>query len=160
MLRNVSFTIKAVRVLRSSGHTGAGKTTIISLLARFYDIQKGEILVDGIDIRQVTQADLRRHMAVVLQDVFLFSGDIAGNIGLGNETIPEDRLRAAARVVGAHRFIESTARAVPCGREGARGDAVRGAEAADLVRPRACVSSAHPGAGRSDVECGHRDGTR
>jgi ATP-binding cassette subfamily B protein len=89
------------------GHTGAGKTTIISLLARFYDIQRGEILVDGVDIRHVAQADLRHHMAVVLQDVFLFSGDIAGNIGLGNETIPEDRLRAAARVVGAHRFIEA-----------------------------------------------------
>jgi len=89
------------------GHTGAGKTTITSLLSRFYDIQKGEILVDGVDIRHVSQGDLRRHMAVVLQDVFLFSGNIAGNIGLGNETIPEDRIRAAARVVGAHRFIEA-----------------------------------------------------
>jgi ATP-binding cassette subfamily B multidrug efflux pump len=107
VLRNASFTIKAGESVAIVGHTGAGKTTIISLLARFYDIQKGEILVDGIDIRHVAQADLRRHMAVVLQDVFLFSGDIAGNIGLGNETIAEDRLRAAARVVGAHRFIEA-----------------------------------------------------
>ncbi len=107
VLRNVSFTIRAGESVAIVGHTGAGKTTIISLLARFYDIQKGQILVDGVDIKQVTQADLRRHMAVVLQDVFLFSGDIAGNIGLGNETIPEDRLRAAARVVGAHRFIEA-----------------------------------------------------
>jgi ATP-binding cassette, subfamily B, multidrug efflux pump len=107
VLRNASFTINAGESVAIVGHTGAGKTTIISLLARFYDIQKGEILVDGVDIRHVAQADLRRHMAVVLQDVFLFSGDIAGNIGLGNETIPEDRLRAAARVVGAHRFIEA-----------------------------------------------------
>jgi ATP-binding cassette subfamily B protein len=107
VLRNVSFSIKAGESVAIVGHTGAGKTTIISLLARFYDVQKGQILVDGIDIRQVTQADLRKHMAVVLQDVFLFSGTIAGNIGLGNETIPEDRLRAAARVVGAHRFIEN-----------------------------------------------------
>ncbi len=107
VLRNVSFTIRAGESVAIVGHTGAGKTTIISLLARFYDIQKGQILVDGVDIRQVTQADLRSHMAVVLQDVFLFSGTIAGNIGLGNETIPEDRLRAAARVVGAHRFIEN-----------------------------------------------------
>jgi ATP-binding cassette, subfamily B, multidrug efflux pump len=107
VLRNVSFTIKAGESVAIVGHTGAGKTTIISLLARFYDIQKGQILVDGIDITQMTQADLRSHMAVVLQDVFLFSGDIAGNIGLGNEAIPEDRLRAAARVVGAHRFIEA-----------------------------------------------------
>ncbi len=107
VLRNVSFTITAGESVAIVGHTGAGKTTIISLLARFYDIQRGQILVDGIDIRQVTQADLRRHMAVVLQDVFLFSGTIAGNIGLGNAQIPEDRLRAAARVVGAHRFIEN-----------------------------------------------------
>jgi ATP-binding cassette, subfamily B, multidrug efflux pump len=106
VLRNLSFTIKAGEKVAIVGHTGAGKTTIISLLARFYDIQKGEILVDGINIQAVKQADLRRHMAVVLQDVFLFSGDIATNIGLGNEAIPEDRIRAAARVVGAHRFIE------------------------------------------------------
>jgi ATP-binding cassette subfamily B protein len=107
VLRNVSFSIRAGESVAIVGHTGAGKTTITSLLSRFYDIQKGEILVDGVDIRHVSQADLRRHMAVVLQDVFLFSGNIAGNIGLGNETIPEDRIRAAARVVGAHRFIEA-----------------------------------------------------
>ncbi|MBP1657765.1 MAG: transporter-like protein [Bacteroidetes bacterium] len=106
VLKNVSFSIKAGESVAIVGHTGAGKTTITSLLSRFYDIHRGEILVDGVDIRHVTQADLRRHMAVVLQDVFLFSGDVAGNIGLGNDAIPEERIRAAARVVGAHRFIE------------------------------------------------------
>lgn len=106
VLRDLSFSIKAGEKVAIVGHTGAGKTSIISLLARFYDVQRGEILVDGIDIRAVKQADLRRHMAVVLQDVFLFSGDIATNIGLGNSAIPEDRIRAAARAVGAHRFIE------------------------------------------------------
>jgi len=106
VLRDVSFSIKAGEKVAIVGHTGAGKTSIISLLARFYDIQRGEILVDGMDIRALKQADLRRHMAVVLQDVFLFSGDIATNIGLGNTAIPDDRIRAAARVVGAHRFIE------------------------------------------------------
>ncbi len=106
VLKDVSFTIKAGETIAIVGHTGAGKTTIISLLARFYDVVKGQILVDGIDIRQVKQQDLRRHMAVVLQDVFLFSGDITGNIGLGSEAISDDRVRAAARVVGAHRFIE------------------------------------------------------
>lgn len=106
VLRDLSFSIKAGEKVAIVGHTGAGKTSIISLLARFYDVQKGDILVDGIDIRSVKQADLRRHMAVVLQDVFLFSGDISTNIGLGNEGISEDRIRAAARVVGAHRFIE------------------------------------------------------
>jgi len=106
VLKNVSFTIEAGETAAFVGHTGAGKTTIISLLARFYEIQKGEILVDGIDIRKLRQADLRKHLAVVLQDVFLFSGDIAGNIGLGDDTITEDRIASAARIVGAHRFIE------------------------------------------------------
>jgi len=106
VLKDVSFRIKAGETAAFVGHTGAGKTTIISLLARFYDIQRGEILVDGVDIRKLRQHDLRRLIAVVLQDVFLFSGDIKSNIGLGDEAISEDRIRAAARVVGAHRFIE------------------------------------------------------
>jgi ATP-binding cassette subfamily B protein len=88
------------------GHTGAGKTSIISLLSRFYEVQRGQILVDGTDIREFTAEDLRKHIAVVLQDVFLFSGTIKENINLGNEEIPLDRVKAAARVVGAHRFIE------------------------------------------------------
>jgi ATP-binding cassette subfamily B multidrug efflux pump len=107
VLKDVSFTIHAGETVAFVGHTGAGKTTIISLLARLYDVQKGEILIDGVDIRRMRQADLRRHIAVVLQDVFLFSGDIALNINLGNESIGEDRVRASARVVGAHRFIEA-----------------------------------------------------
>jgi len=106
VLKDVSFTIHAGESVAFVGHTGAGKTTIISLLARFYDIQKGEILIDGVNIAHVRQSDLRRHIAVVLQEVFLFSGDIRSNIGLGDEAISEDRIRAAARVVGAHRFIE------------------------------------------------------
>ena len=106
VLRNVSFTIRAGETAAFVGHTGAGKTTIISLLSRLYDVQKGEILIDGVDIRKVPQADLRRHIAVVLQDVFLFSGDITTNINLGNSGISDDRVRAAARTVGASRFIE------------------------------------------------------
>jgi len=106
VLKDVSFTIRAGETAAFVGHTGAGKTTIISLLARLYDVQRGEILVDGIDIKRIRQEDLRRHIAVVLQDVFLFSGDIATNINLGNEAISHDRIVAAARVVGAHKFIE------------------------------------------------------
>ncbi|MFN0159371.1 MAG: ABC transporter ATP-binding protein [Bacteroidota bacterium] len=106
ILKDVSFSIKAGETAAFVGHTGAGKTTIISLLARFYDIQKGGILVDGVNIQHVRQADLRKHIAVVLQDVFLFSGDISSNISLGEESISEDRIKAAARVVGANRFIE------------------------------------------------------
>jgi len=106
VLKDVSFTIRAGETAAFVGHTGAGKTTIISLLARFYDVQRGQILVDGVDIRQVRSADLRKNLAVVLQDVFLFSGDIRSNIGLGDPAIPDERIRAAARVVGAHHFIE------------------------------------------------------
>ncbi len=106
VLKDVSFRIGPGESAAFVGHTGAGKTTIINLLTRFYDVQRGSILIDGSDIRQVRQEDLRKQIAVVLQDVFLFSGDIASNIGLGNEAISEDRVRAAARVVGANRFIE------------------------------------------------------
>jgi len=106
VLKNVSFKIHAGETAAFVGHTGAGKTTVISLLARFYEIQRGEILVDGVNIKSMRQSDLRKHIAVVLQDVFLFSGDIKTNIGLGDEAISEDRIKAAARVVGANRFIE------------------------------------------------------
>ena len=106
ILKNISFTIKEGHNIAIVGHTGAGKTTIINLLSRFYDIQQGEILIDGINIQRVHPKDLRRHIAVVLQDVFLFSGDIQNNIHLGNETISHERVKAAARIVGANRFID------------------------------------------------------
>ncbi len=105
VLRDISFSIREGETVALVGHTGAGKTSIISLLTRFYDIQQGEILVDGINIRDLSAADLRRHIAVVLQDVFLFSGDIKSNINLGNDAIPPERIREAARLVGADRFI-------------------------------------------------------
>ncbi len=107
VLKDVSFTIKPGETVAIVGHTGAGKTTIINILMRFYEFQKGSVLIDGVDIRKLPQKDLRRHLALVLQDVFLFSGDIRSNISLGNEAIPEDRIRAAARVVGANKFIEA-----------------------------------------------------
>jgi len=107
VLKNISFSIKQGQTVAIVGHTGAGKTTIINLLCRFYDIQQGEILIDGINIQQVEPKELRRHIAVVLQDVFLFSGDIQNNIHLGDETIPLERVKAAARLVGAHRFIDA-----------------------------------------------------
>lgn len=107
VLKDVSFTIKPGETVAFVGHTGAGKTTIISLLSRFYEFQRGEIFIDGADIRSIRNEDLRRHMATVLQDVFLFSGDIKSNINLGNDAISIDRIKAAARVVGAHHFIEN-----------------------------------------------------
>jgi ATP-binding cassette, subfamily B, multidrug efflux pump len=107
VLKNVSFTINPGETVAFVGHTGAGKTTIISLLSRFYEIQKGDILIDGINIRDISAADLRRHIAVVLQDVFLFSGNIRNNISLGNEAISDDRIHASAQMVGVADFIES-----------------------------------------------------
>jgi ATP-binding cassette, subfamily B, multidrug efflux pump len=87
------------------GHTGSGKTTITNLLMRFYDIQRGRILLDGVDLRDWDLKALRQNFAVVLQEVFLFSGTIAGNIRLGHEEIAEDRVRWAAREVHADGFI-------------------------------------------------------
>lgn len=107
VLRDVSLTVEPGQSIALVGHTGSGKTTIANLLMRFYDIQRGEILLDGVEIRQWDLRQLRENFAVVLQDVFLFSGDIAANIRLGNEEISDDRIAWAAREVHADRFIEA-----------------------------------------------------
>lgn len=107
VLRNVSFTINEGETVAIVGHTGAGKTSIINLLCRFYEFQQGNILVDGVDIRSIHTKDLRKSLAIVLQDVFLFSGDITSNINLGNDEITLDRIKTAAQIVGADRFIEA-----------------------------------------------------
>ncbi len=106
VLRDVSFHVKPGESVALVGATGAGKTSIINLMTRFYDIQEGEILVDGIDIRTVRKAELRKHIATVLQDVFVFSGDIKNNITLGDESITMDRVREVCAAVGADKFIE------------------------------------------------------
>jgi ATP-binding cassette subfamily B protein len=106
VLRGVSFRIAAGESVAVVGHTGAGKTSIINLITRFHDPQRGTVLVDGVDVRAYRQRDLRRHVGLVLQDVFLFSGTIASNIRLGNEEISDDDIRRAAEFVNAHRFIE------------------------------------------------------
>jgi ATP-binding cassette subfamily B multidrug efflux pump len=106
VLKNISFTIQPGETVAIVGHTGAGKTSIISLLSRFYDIQKGEILIDGVNIQDVAPEDLRRHIAVVLQDVFLFSGDIKNNISLGDNNLSLDKIKESATIVGANKFIE------------------------------------------------------
>lgn len=109
-LRGVSFTIRAGERVAIVGHTGAGKTSLINLLARFYDPQRGQVLVDGVDVRRFPQRDLRRHVGLVLQDVFLFSGTIADNIRLGDAEISGADVQRAAEVTGAARFIEALAR--------------------------------------------------
>jgi ATP-binding cassette, subfamily B, multidrug efflux pump len=107
ILKNISFSIHHGQTVAIVGHTGAGKTTMINVLSRFYDIQQGGIFIDGINIQDIHPHDLRKHIAVVLQDVFLFSGNVQNNIHLGDETISQERVKAAARMVGAHRFIEA-----------------------------------------------------
>ena len=106
VLRDVSFVAEPGQSIAIVGATGAGKSTIINLLLRFYDIQRGQILIDGVDILQFKLADLRRRIGLVLQDVFLFSGSVEQNISLGDPDVTPEQVRAAAKLVGAHRFIE------------------------------------------------------
>jgi ABC-type multidrug transport system fused ATPase/permease subunit len=106
VLHDVSFKVGAGEKVAIVGYTGAGKTTIISLLSRFYDVNQGRILIDGRDVREYRLNDLRRHIATVLQDVFLFSGSVAQNIHLGNRDISEERIHEVARYINAERFID------------------------------------------------------
>ncbi len=106
VLEDVSFKVRRGERVAIVGATGSGKTTLISLLGRHYDVGRGAISFDGTDIREFELSQHRRRMAVVQQDVFLFSGDIAANIRLGDERITDAQIEEAARVVNAHRFIE------------------------------------------------------
>ena len=106
VLRDLSFTIQPGESVAFVGHTGAGKTTIISLVSRFYDVQKGSVLIDGKDVRDYDQVELRRHVGIVLQDPFLFSGTVRSNITLNDDSIPLEQVVEAAKFVNAHRFIE------------------------------------------------------
>ena len=107
VLRDVSFTIEPGQTVAIVGHTGAGKTTIISLLMRFYDIQRGSIRIDGVDLRDMDLGELRRRYGVVLQDPFLFSGTIADNIRLGSKWVTAEMLERAAEDVNIADFIRT-----------------------------------------------------
>jgi len=105
VLKGVTFAARPGRTVAIVGHTGAGKTTIINLLLRFYDVERGRITVDGVDIRELEQAELRALVGLVQQDIFLFTGDIRANIRL-DAPLPDPAVEAAARRVGATGFIE------------------------------------------------------
>ena len=105
VLRNVSFRIAPGERVALVGHTGGGKTTVLKLLLRLYEPQSGRILVDGVDIREMPRQQLRRHIAYVLQDVFLFTGDLAYNIGLGAEDASQSVIEEAARTVHLEEFV-------------------------------------------------------
>jgi len=105
VLRGVDFSVQPGESVAFVGHTGAGKTTIISLISRFYDVQQGRIKIDDKDVRDYEQIELRRHIGIVLQDPFLFSGTIRSNITLNDDSISLERVKEAAQFVNAHEFI-------------------------------------------------------
>ena len=107
ILNNINFILEPKKTLAIVGSTGSGKTTLINILARFYDIQGGSILIDDEDIKTLKLKDLRSRMAVVLQDVFLFQGSVLDNITLKDQSISREAVVAASQSIGAHRFIEA-----------------------------------------------------
>ncbi|MGI6331194.1 MAG: ABC transporter ATP-binding protein [Zhaonellaceae bacterium] len=106
VLKDISFTVEPGQTFALVGATGAGKTSVINLLNRLYDVQKGEIRIDGIPIKDIPLTDLRRFIGVVMQDVFIFAGDVAENISLGNPKLSLDDIKKAAEYVHANHFIE------------------------------------------------------
>jgi ATP-binding cassette subfamily B protein len=110
ILKDISFTVEPGQTVAIVGHTGAGKTTLTSLMMRFYDVTAGHILVDGVDLRRHNLNALRRHFAVVLQDPLLFTGTLAENIRMGNEEVTDEEMRRAAQDVNVLEFIEGLPR--------------------------------------------------
>jgi ATP-binding cassette subfamily B multidrug efflux pump len=106
VLKNLSFSIKPGEKVAFVGATGAGKTSIMNLLCRFYDVQKGEILLDGVNVKDITKENLRRNIGLVIQDIFLFSGSIEDNINLGNNNISFDKIQESAKIIGIEKFID------------------------------------------------------
>src|SRR6202011_4611524 len=107
VLRDVSFRVEPGQTLAIVGHTGAGKTTLISLLLRFYDVQRGQILLDGIDIRAINIQNLRQQFGIVLQDSFLFTGTIESNVRLGSPGIDRSTVENAIDEIGLGEFVRA-----------------------------------------------------
>ena len=147
VVRHVNLIAEPGQVVALVGPTGAGKTTLVNLIPRFYDVTAGAVLVDGHDVRQVTQESLRRQIGVVLQDTFLFSTTVRENIRYGRPDASDEEVEAAAHISSAHEFIQR----LPKGYEtmlGERGQQPQpGSAAAHGHRPRRAGEPAHPDSG-------------
>jgi ABC-type multidrug transport system fused ATPase/permease subunit len=106
VLKEISFNIKQGERVAFVGATGAGKTSIMNLICRFYDVQKGEILIDGVNVKDITKDNLRSNIGLVVQDIFLFSDSVKNNISLGNKEIPHEKITDAAKMIGIDGFID------------------------------------------------------
>jgi ATP-binding cassette, subfamily B, bacterial MsbA len=137
-LRHASFTVRAGQLVALVGLSGAGKTTLVNLIPRFYDVREGAILVDGVDIRDVTLESLRAQVALVTQDTVLFDDSIAANIAYGVPGAPQDAVEAAARAAHAHEFIEQLAGGYAT-RIGERGQLLSGGQRQRLAIARAIL---------------------
>jgi subfamily B ATP-binding cassette protein MsbA len=141
ILRNVSLTVRAGQMIAIVGRSGAGKTTMVNLLPRFYDVSAGAILIDGVDIRQTTLASLRQQIGIVTQDTVLFDDTIGHNVAYGSPRATPAQIEAAARAANAHDFIS----ALPLGYEtmiGERGQRLSGGQRQRLAIARAILKDA------------------
>jgi len=141
ILRHVSFTARAGQVVAIVGLSGAGKTTLVNLIPRFYDVTEGALLIDGVDIRDVTLASLREQMALVTQENVLFDETIAANIAYGAPAAPREAIEAAARAAHAHDFITDLAGGYEA-RIGERGQRLSGGQRQRLAIARAILTKA------------------
>jgi len=141
ILRHVSFSVRAGQMIAIVGRSGAGKTTLVNLLPRFFDVSSGMILIDGIDIRQVSIASLRQQIGIVTQDTVLFDDSIGRNIAYGSEHATPPQIEAAARAANAHDFIAS----LPAGYDtmiGERGQRLSGGQRQRVAIARALLKNA------------------
>jgi subfamily B ATP-binding cassette protein MsbA len=141
ILRNVSFTVPAGQMIAIVGKSGAGKTTLVNLLPRFYDVGGGAILIDGVDVRDVSLASLRRQIGIVTQDTILFDDTVANNIAYGTAGASRDTIEAAARAAHAHEFIERLDKQYDT-LIGERGQRLSGGQRQRLAIARALVKNA------------------